>query len=30
MSPSSGIFHGPNVFGLFSVSPYGTMIALYR
>ena len=30
MSPSSGIFTGLNVDGLFSVSPYGTMIALYR
>ena len=30
MSPSSGIFTGLKVFGLFSVSPYGTMIALYR
>jgi len=30
MSPSSGTFHGLNVTGLFSVLPYGTMIALYR
>ena len=30
MSPISGIFTGLNVAGLFSVSPYGTMIALYR
>ena len=30
MSPSPGILKGLKVFGLFSVSPYGTMIELYR
>jgi hypothetical protein len=30
MSPISGIFTRLKVAGLFSVSPYGTMIALYR